>query len=73
MANGYTTINLPTDLIEEIKIWRQAYMMCYCRNVSYAEMIRSMLDSLDMIIKKHPELAAKVGKYTGAENGQEKN
>ena len=76
MANGYTTINLPTDLIEEIKIWRQAYMMCYCRNVSYAEMIRSMLDSLDdtepdvvqamdMIIGRHPELAEKVGKYKG--------
>ena len=74
MAKGFTTLNLPTDLIEEIKIWRQAFMMCYCRNVTYAEMFRSMLDSLDdiepdvvqamdMIIERHPELAEKIDKY----------
>ena len=76
MANGYTTINLPTDLIEEIKLWRQAFMNSYCRNVSYAEMFRTMLDNLDdtepdivqemdRIIERHPELAEKVGKYKG--------
>ncbi len=76
MSKGFTTLNLPTDLIEEIKIWRHAFMMCYCRNVTYAEMFRSMLDSLDdtepdvvqamdRIIERHPELAEKVGRYKG--------
>lgn len=76
MANGYTTLNLPTDLVEELKIWRQAFMMSACRNVTYAEMICSMLDSLedtdpdvvqamDLLIERHPELSEKIGRYRG--------
>lgn len=76
---GYTTINLPTDLIEELKVWRQAFNNAYGRSVSYAEMLRGMLDSLedtepgvveelDLIIKRHPELADKFANYRGAED-----
>lgn len=75
----YQPINLPLDLVEELKIWRQAFMVAWGRTVSYAEMLRSMLDNLDadepdvcrvmdMIIKEHPELAGKIGKYKGAES-----
>lgn len=71
---GYTTINLPTELIEELKIWRQAFNNAYGRPVSYAEMLRGMLDSLedtdpgvveemDSIITKHPELKDKLGNF----------
>ena len=79
---GYTAINLPVNLVDELKIWRQAYMIAYGRTVTYGEMIRTMLDHLDadepdivqamdMLTKTHPELAAKVGKYKGAESDDE--
>ena len=74
----YQSFNLPLDLVEELKIWRQAFMIAYGRTVSYAEMIRTMLDNLDsdepdivkamdMLVDRHPELADKVGKYKGIE------
>lgn len=76
---GYTTLNLPVDLVEELKIWRQAFMIACGRTVSYGEMIRTMLDNLDtdepdvvqamdMLTKAHPELLTKLGKYKGAES-----
>lgn len=69
--NGYTTLNLPTSLVEELKIWRMAYCSAYGRTVSYSEMLRGMLDTLDKfepgvveelerIIEKHPDLGEKV-------------
>ena len=78
----YSSFNLPTDLVEELKIWRQAFMIANGRTVSYGEMIRSMLDSLDdsepdvtkamdMIIISHPELAVKVGKNKGIKSEEE--
>lgn len=71
--NGYTTLNLPTSLVEELKIWRMAYCSAYGRTVSYSEMLRGMLDTLnkfepgvveelERIIEKHPDLGEKVGK-----------
>ena len=80
MSNkGYTTLNLPTPLIEELKVWRMAFNNAYGRPVSYGEMIRGMLDSLedsepgvveelDLIVKKHPELLDKLANYRGAED-----
>lgn len=76
---GYTTINLPAELVEELKIWRQAFILSYGRSVSYGEIIRAMLDNLDadepdvvaamdMLVKAHPELGEKIGKYKGAES-----
>lgn len=72
MANGYTTINLPIPLVEELKLWRCAFTAAYGKNVSYAFMIRSMLDCLedtepavaaemDRILESHPEFADKLG------------
>lgn len=76
--NGYTTLNLPTALVEELKVWRTAFSAAYGKSVSYGEMIRGMLDSLedsepgvveelDTIVRKHPELAQKLANYRGAE------
>ena len=75
----YTSFNLPTDLVQELKVWRQAFILSYGRTVSYGEMIRTMLDHLDtdepdvtramdMLTNAHPELAEKLGKYKGAES-----
>lgn len=76
--NGYTTLNLPTALVEELKVWRTAFSAAYGKSVSYGEMMRGMLDSLedtepgvveelDTIVRKHPELAQKLANYRGAE------
>lgn len=79
--NGYTTLNLPITLVEELRVWRMAFNNAYGKTVSYGEMIRSMLDSLedsdpgvveelDVIIKKHPELMEKMANYR-SQCGQE--
>ena len=76
---NYTALNLPKDLVEELKVWRQAFILSFGRTVSYGEMIRTMLDHLDtdepdvtramdMLTNAHPELAEKLGKYQGAES-----
>ena len=79
----YTPLNLPKDLVEELKIWKMAFTAAYGRTVSYGEMLRGMLDSLedsdpgvvdelDAIITRHPELASKMAEYRcspGEENG----
>lgn len=65
------TINLPSSLIEELKLWKQASSNVALRPVSYAEFIRGMLDSLDetepditremdRMIEAHLELAKKL-------------
>lgn len=70
----YTTLNLPKALVEELKIWRLAFCASYGRTVSYGEMIRSMLDSMEdsdpgvleelgRILEKHPELNDKMVVY----------
>lgn len=72
----YSPLNLPKTLVEELKVWRMAYCASYGKTVSYAEMIRGMLDSLETtepgvceelqrIIEMHPELGEKIGKYAG--------
>lgn len=76
---GYTTLNLPVPLVEELKVWRQAFMIASGRTVSYAEMIRSLLDgigetepdvvsAMDIYVERHPELAVVLGLYRGAES-----
>lgn len=80
---GYTAINLPATLIEELKVWKMAFSASYGRTVSYAEMIRGMLDSLedtepgvvaemDEILKKHPKLAEKMMNYIDEESNAKK-
>ena len=75
----YASFNLPKQLIEELKIWRMAFSAAYGRSISYSEMIRGMLDSLedsdpavveelDSIVKRNPELEAKLGVYSGADH-----
>lgn len=70
----YTPLNLPKALVEELKIWRLAFCASYGRTVSYGEMIRSMLDSMEdsdpgvldelgRILEKHPELYEKMAVY----------
>lgn len=82
MKNQYKSFNLPANLVEELKIWRQAFMIAEGRTVSYGEMIRVMLDSIssvkpeviremDFLIERHPELTNKVGKYRDSESKEE--
>ena len=70
----YTPLNLPKALVEELKIWRLAFCSAYGKTVSYGEMIRGMLDSLEdsdpavvdelgTILSKHPELEEKMAVY----------
>lgn len=70
----YTPLNLPKALVEELKIWRLAFCSAYGKTVSYGEMIRGMLDSLEdsdpavvdelgIILAKHPELEEKMVVY----------
>ena len=45
----YTAICLPKTMVEELKLWRKAYMVCYPqKDVSYESMIRGMLDCLEL-------------------------
>lgn len=77
----YTPINLPTDLVEELKVWRMAFTASYCKPITYAQMIRGMLDSLeasepgvcdelDRLVERHPELMERLSKYTGDGDAQ---
>ena len=70
----YTPLNLPKPLVEELKVWRAAFSACYGKTVSYGEMIRGMLDSLEDsdpgvveelngMVERHPELQEKLGNY----------
>ena len=72
----YTPLNLPKALVEELKVWRMAFCNSYGRTMSYGEIIRGMLDSLEdsdpgvveeleQILKKHPELEEKMCQYRG--------
>lgn len=74
--NRYTTICLPSPLVEELKVWKTAYCAAYGRPVSYAEMIRSLLDYipetepdveqvLEKICDRRPELLEKLGRWGG--------
>lgn len=81
--NGYTTLNLPTPLVEELKVWRTAFSAAYGKSVSYGDMIRGMLDSLEdsdpsvveeleRLLEKHPELQEKMANYKGEANENDK-
>lgn len=43
----YGALNIPESLIEELKVWKMAFSMVSGRAVSYAEMIRSMLEHIN--------------------------
>lgn len=74
--NGYKTLNLPASLVDELLVWKMAFTAAYGKPISYGEMIRGMLDSLedtepgvveelDALVKKHPELLDKLSVYRG--------
>ena len=71
--NGYTTLNLPTPLVEELKVWRTAFSAAYGKSVSYGDMIRGMLDSLedsDPAVVEAPGAPGKNGKLQGREQSE---
>ena len=81
--NGYTTLNLPSTLVEELKVWRLAFSNAYGKPISYGQMIRGMLDSLDdsdpsvveeleCLLEKHSELQEKMANYRGDVNQNDK-
>ncbi len=65
-------IELPASLVEELKVWQQAFSTSYGKPMSYADMIRSMLDGLEVsepgvfreletMLEAHPELLERMG------------
>lgn len=77
--NSYKTLNLPAALVDELGVWKMAFEASYGKPVSYGEIIRGMIDSLedtepgvveelDWILKRHPELIGKLANYHGAED-----
>ena len=79
---SFKSFNLPADLVDELKIWRQAYIIAAGRTVSYGEMIRGWIDAIDgnepditkamdMLIENRPELTEKIGKYKGIESEEQ--
>lgn len=78
MKIKYSGLNLPESLVEELKVWKMAYALAYGRNISYAEMIRKMIDiipehdpavkeSVSRLLEMNPELAAKIANKNGGE------
>ena len=72
----YSGLNLPESLVEELKIWKMAYALAYGRTISYAEIIRKMIDiipehdpavkeSLSRLLEMNPELASKIANKNG--------
>lgn len=68
---GYASFGLPSELIEELKVWRMAFTAAYGKQITYSDIIRGMLDSLedtepgvvkemDLLLEKHPELKEKL-------------
>ena len=43
----YAPINLPVELVEELKLWKIAFERAYLKPKTYADMIRGMLASLE--------------------------
>ena len=79
---SFKSFNLPADLVDELKIWRQAYMIAAGRTVSYGEMIRGWIDgidsnepdvtkAMDMLVENHPEFMEMIGKYKGIESEEQ--
>jgi hypothetical protein len=77
----YAALNIPDSLVEELKVWKMAFSLSYGRTVSYAEMIRSMLDSmpqsdpdvygaLTKLLEMNPELKEKMNGCPFADNRQ---
>lgn len=77
--NGYKTLNLPAALVDELGVWKMAFEASYGKPVTYGEIIRGMIDSLEdtepgvvvelnWIIKRHPELVDRLANYRGAED-----
>ena len=80
--NGYTTLNLPSALVEELRIWHIAFCNAYGKPVTYADMLRGMLVSLEdsdpsvvkeleILLEKHPELKEKMANYRSVANEQQ--
>ena len=78
----YATLNLPKALVEEMKIWRMAFCAAYGKTVSYGQMLRGMLDSLEnseptvheelcSLVEKHPEMVKKLSSYSGLEDNEQ--
>ena len=72
----FKPLNLPDDLLDELKVWKQAFSSCYGKEVSYGSIIRLLLDNIDetepdvaqemdAILERHPHLKEKVGRYKG--------
>lgn len=65
----YSAIALPKQLIEELKLWRKAFLVCYpTRDVSYETVIRGMLNALELY---EPEVFAEYNRMYAAAHPDE--
>lgn len=82
--NGYTTLNLPSALVEELKVWRLAFNASYGKVVTYGEMIRGMLDclkdtepgvfeELENLLTKHPDLMERMANFRCSQDESDNN
>lgn len=46
LTKKFTAMNVPIDLLEQLKSLKKAYQVCYGKSVSYEEMIGSLIDGL---------------------------
>lgn len=78
MATNYTNLSLPTSLVEELEIWKMAFSATYGVEMSYADIICSMLDTLEegdpavleemeRLMMERPELKNKIYVYRDGE------
>lgn len=65
MKNGYTTINLPTEKVEDLKILKMAFASVTGRSIKYAEIITS---AIDIMLEGDTELKKAFKKIKEARN-----
>ncbi len=66
-VKDYGTIRIPQPLIEELKIWRQAFIIVDNRPMTYECMLNSMLDELK---ETKPEVYAEVCRIKEENDGK---
>ena len=59
-------LNLPAELVDDLKLWRRAFIATYRREMTYAEIIAGMLTSLESsdpaVFEEHEKLLNELDK-----------
>lgn len=76
----YASINLPKEIVDELKLWKVAFAAAYGRSVSYGEMIKGMLvdikhtapsvhEEFRGMLERNPELRSRAVSLNESSNG----